>query len=113
MGVGNINKTGMFIGIMSFVIITALIMLVCNVGKNKPKAKFSDKASKLMKPFIGLVIAIAIFIWSPVSDVYYYGGAIASIVMTIWSFADIIKEINLLTTRKLPQLEKRGGDENA
>ena len=28
-------------------------------------------------------------------------------------FFDIIKEHNQLTTRKLPQLEKRGGDENA
>ncbi len=82
-------------------------------NNNKQKAKFSEKAPKLLKPFIGLIIAIAIFIWNPVSDVYYYAGAIASIIMTIWSFFDLIKEINLLTPRKLPQLGRRGGDENA
>lgn len=71
------------------------------------------KKSKTYKPIIGLIIAILIIIINPVSDVYYYSGAILSIVITIWSFYDIIKELNLLTTRKLPQLEKRGGDENA
>ena len=115
LGIGNINKTGIFIGIMSFVIISIIVSLINSVGKNKskPKAKFSEKAPKLVKPFIGLIIGIAIFLWNPVSDLYYYGGAIASILMTIWSFADLVKEINLLTTRKLPQLGKRGGDENA
>lgn len=113
LGIGNVNRTGILVGIMSFVIISSLISIICNAGKNKPKAKFSEKASKLLKPFIGLIVAIAIFIWNPVSDLYYYAGAILSIVMTIWSFVDIIKEINLLTTRKLPQLGRRGGDENA
>ena len=81
--------------------------------QKKYKAKMSEKFPKIFKPLIGLIIAIAVFVLNPVSDVYYYGGAIASIVMTIWSFADLVKEINLLTTRKLPQLGKRGGDENA
>ena len=112
-GIGNVGKFGIFIAIFSFAFITVIVSLVNNVGKNKPKAKFSEKAPKLLKPFIGLIIAIAIFIWNPVSDVYYYAGAIASIIMTIWSFFDLIKVINLLTTRKLPQLGRRGGDENA
>ena len=84
-----------------------------NKSKQKHKTKFSEKISKIYKPLIGLIIAVAIFIWNPVSDFYYYTGAIVSILMTIWSFSDLIKEINLLTTRKLPQLGRRGGDENA
>lgn len=76
----------------------------------KEKIKFFPK---LIKPIIGLLLAIAILVLNPVSDVYYYAGAIASIVLVICSFADLLKEYNLLTTRKLPQLEKRGGDENA
>ena len=87
--------------------------VLLNKKKKQYKAKMSEKFPKIIKPLIGLIIAIAIFVLKPVSDVYYYSGAIASIVMTIWSFADLVKEINLLTTRKLPQLGKRGGDENA
>lgn len=68
---------------------------------------------QIFKPIIALIITIALFILKPVSDVYYYSGAVLSILMIIWSFSDIIKGLNLLATRKLPQLEKRGGDENA
>lgn len=82
-------------------------------NKREEKMKFSEKIKKIYKPIIGIIIAIVIFILNPVSDLFYYGGTIISIIMTIWSFYDIIKELNLLTTRKLPQLEKRGGDENA
>lgn len=81
--------------------------------KTKVKKEKTKSFSKLIKPIIGLILAIAILILNPVSDVYYYAGAIASIVLVIWSFADLVKEYNLLTTRKLPQLGKRGGDENA
>lgn len=81
-------------------------------SKSKRKTKVEGKFKKLYKPIIALIIAIIIFIINPVSDVYYYGGAVLSIIMTIWSFADLVKQLNLLTTRKLPHLEKRGGDEN-
>lgn len=109
----NVGKTGLFIIMLIFVAICIIFTFVNNRKQKQYKAKMSEKAPKMFKPLIGLLIAVAIFIWNPVSDVYYYGGAIASILMTIWSFSDLIKEINLLTTRKLPQLGRRGGDENA
>ncbi len=31
----------------------------------------------------------------------------------LWAIMDIIKQHNMLATRKLPQLNKRGGDEIA
>lgn len=74
---------------------------------------FGQRIKKIYKPLISIIVAILIFIVNPVSDVAYYVGAIVSIIATIWSFFDLIKEINLLTTRKLPHLEARGGDENA
>lgn len=69
--------------------------------------------SKIWKPLVGLLLAVMLLVIRPVSDLYYYIGAIISILLTIWSIYDLIKGINLLTTRKLPQLGKRGGDENA
>ena len=81
--------------------------------KNKGKQKYSGGFSKIWKPLVGLLLAGALLVLNPVSDLYYYAGAIVSILLTIWSIFDIVKGINLLTTRKLPQLGRRGGDENA
>lgn len=76
-------------------------------------APMKEKWGTLRKPLLSIVIALGILIWNPVSDLYYYIGAALSLGGVVWTFFDIIEEHNLLTTRKLPQLEKRGGDENA
>lgn len=79
--------------------------------KEKKKGSIFDKS--ILKPLIGLLLTIIVFILKPASDIYYYTAAIISIFMAIWSFYNIISKYNMLTTRKLPQLGKRGGDENA
>ena len=82
-------------------------------GDSKKTKKKSSIDISILKPLAGLLITIVIFILKPASDIYYYTAAIASIFMAIWSFYNIISKYNILTTRKLPQLGKRGGDENA
>lgn len=67
----------------------------------------------LWKPLSGIAVAVLILIINPVSDIIYYLGAIFCMSMAAWVFVDIIQRHNLLSTRKLPQLNKRGGDENA
>ena len=58
-----------------------------------------------------MIPAIALFM-NFVNDAYYYGAAIISLVVVLLSFLDLVKEHNILVTNKLPQLEKRGGDEH-
>lgn len=83
-------------------------------GNNqKKKAKGNKIKASIIKPIIGLLITILVFILKPASDIYYYTAAIISIFMAILSFYNIIIKYNILTTQKLPQLDKRGGDENA
>ncbi|MBP3707773.1 MAG: hypothetical protein J6J36_04100 [Clostridia bacterium] len=84
-----------------------------NLANKANKMPFGERIKKIYKPLISIIVAIIIFMANPASDVVYYIGAIVSIITTIWSFFGLIKEINLLTTRKLPHLEARGGDENA
>lgn len=72
-----------------------------------------EKKQTLAKPLIAFVLAVLIIILKPVEDLIYYIGAIVCLLGICWSIADILKLHNLLTTRKLPQLGKRGGDENA
>ena len=71
------------------------------------------KLTSIYKPFIGLAITVIIFCIRPVSDIYYYASALLSIILSLWTFRDIINMHNRLTSIKLPGLGKRGGDENA
>ena len=64
-----------------------------------------------MKPLAGILLALMILIWNPVSDWFYYIGAFVCMGTVLWAIMDIIRQHNLLTTRKLPQLGRRGGDE--
>ncbi len=68
---------------------------------------------KLVKIFVAIVIAILIFLYKPVQDMYYYGAAIICIAILIFTEFEIIDQHNRLVTRKPPQLGRRGGDENA
>ena len=94
-----------YIGI-AIIPISLLIMII-------RKMRYPDKDISLYKPLLGLLITIVVFCIRPASDIYYYIAALISISITMWSFYDIIKKLNILSTRKLPQLGKRGGDENA
>lgn len=81
----------------------------------------SDKAPKnkkkrpifkyIFKQLIAIFLAGAILFANFPADAYYYGTAIITFLLVIWSFYDLVKEHNLLVSTKLPQLEKRGGNE--
>ena len=89
-------------------------------NKNKSKKKkiknkypFMYKLRKyLIKQIVAIIICIIILNINPIQDAYYYGAAMLSLGITIWAFKDLVKEHNLLVSTKLPQLEKRGGDEH-
>lgn len=71
------------------------------------------KLPVLIKPFLALITSLAILIWIPVNDSWYYLGAVACMLGICFCLMDMMKQYNRLTTRKLPQLGRRGGDENA
>lgn len=110
-----IFRGGDKMGIIAVLIICAgLIGIVCSKRWLKPGRKGSLKKMipVLIKPVAAIVLALAIILWNPVSDLFYYGGSIVSMGAVIWTLMDIIGRYNVLTTRKLPQLNRRGGDEN-
>ena len=79
----------------------------------KWKMPFMEKMSKyLYKQVVAIVIGIIILCINPVDDNYYYCGAILCFLLIAYTFYDLIKERNEITSNELPQLEKRGGDEN-
>ncbi len=78
--------------------------------KNRRKR---EKWSTLAKPIGGIIAALLILLFNPVSDWFYYIGAILCMGGVLWVIMDIVRHHNELTTRKIPQFNKRGGDENA
>ena len=66
-----------------------------------------------IKPYLGLIITLAVFCIAPAHDMFYYAAALTSIGVAMLSIGDMVEKFNILTSRKLPQLGKRGGDENA
>ncbi len=67
----------------------------------------------LWKPIAGVAVSVLVLMLKPVMDAYYYGAAIVSMLLILWSIYDIVKTQNILSTRKIPQFEKRGGDTDA
>lgn len=60
-----------------------------------------------------IVAVIAVFLLKPVHDLWYYGAAILTLVAATVNFIYIIKDYNRLAMRKLPQFNKKGGDDHA
>lgn len=77
------------------------------------KAKSGYKSGYLFKQIVAVGIAVLMLFLRPTDDYYYYIAAGVAFLLIVWSFYDIIRQQNLLTTRKLPHLNARGGDENA
>ena len=98
-----------------FIVFAALVyaMLSNKLHKYLRKDTLKETLPVLIKPGAAILLAIVISIWDPVSDLYYYIGSIISMSAVVWTLTDIIDRYNVLTTRRLPQLNRRGGDENA
>jgi len=105
--------------ILSFLIISQIFSFL---NKKQQGGQFSEKKPfgggyykekwpVLRKPLGGIVLALVIRILDPASDWFYYIGALACMGTVLWAIMDIIRQHNMLTTRKLPQLGRRGGDE--
>lgn len=62
---------------------------------------------------IAVITGGIITLINPVSDLYYYGGTVVALFAVALSFIDIIRYYNILSTRKLPQFNKSGGDDRA
>jgi hypothetical protein len=78
--------------------------------KVSAKAPGAEKWKVLWKPLAGIVVSLGIIICLPAEDLWFYAAAFGCMILVGLSFLDLVKEHNRLTTRKLPQFNKRGGD---
>ena len=51
--------------------------------------------------------------WRKSGDLWFYLGSIAIMAYIVWCVIRIVSRYNRLTTRKLPQFNRTGGDDSA
>ena len=106
------------ISVIMFGIIISIIKsfitntLVLEVSSNQLMPFRKRFLKGLYKQIIAIILGGLVLFFNPVYDFYYYGVAIIAFIIIIISFYDLVKEHNELVSNILPQLEKRGGDEN-
>lgn len=81
--------------------------------KKKEGKKNSDNFPGFLGSALSIIMALFIQKVDPVSDIWYYTGALLAFFGILFTMADIIKKYNLLATRSLPQFNRHGGDDNA
>ena len=69
-----------------------------------------SKTKYIITLTLWILLAIVILIWNPVHNLFYYIGVIVCMIMLAMTFTDLIELHNRFTTRKLPQLNKRGAN---
>ena len=79
--------------------------------EEKDKKEKPQKAKVPFKIMLAFIVPVAVLVFNPVEDLFFYIGAIFSLVLIVSSFRGLVDRQNILVTNKLPQLEKRGGDE--
>lgn len=94
--------------------ISAVMAITLTIGSGKTN-KSPDRSSARGFIWTGLavIISTAIAILHPVSDLFYYGSVILALIAVGLSFVDIIEHYNILSTRRLPQFDRKGGDDRA
>lgn len=68
---------------------------------------------ELLCPLTAVLLDFLILYLDPASDLYFYGGTLFSYIMSCISLYAVICKYNLLATRPLPQLGRRGGEPHA
>ncbi len=84
--------------------------------KRKKTEKAASSSLDTLSPtacIICFVVSILMWIMAPVSDYWYYGCILVCIAVVFLTFVRIIRNYNILASRKLPQFDRTGGDDRA
>ena len=89
--------------------------VICGVIGIKKCKKTGDirKTPGFIVSMIMVGIAVVIRLINPVSDSYYYLGAVLALVAVLFNMMDVISNYNRLVMRRLPQFDRKGGDDRA
>ncbi len=99
---------------LGWITVGAYLMELIRIARRKnEKIPFGKNAGGLLYLGIAEAVGILLEMIRPVSDWFYYGGVIFMAVGIAASFLYVIRCYNVMATRRLPQFDKKGGDDRA
>jgi len=93
-------------------LVGAVIAVVKSVSFMK-KTELKNKVPANLFCLAAIIMAFVIVLLRPIHDWCYYLGTILSMGAVLVTLIDLIRKYNVLSTRKLPQFDYKGGDDNA
>lgn len=87
-------------------------MILCEYSAIKMKTKIDNKkmSKGIFFSIIGTLISAVIFLFEPMSDIWFFVSIILIMVAIIFNLIDIVKYFNRIAMRRLPQYDKKGGN---
>ena len=100
--------------VVAWIVVAAAMCIICVSGYRKYK-KLKNLSGGYGFLFSAGAVTVGglLRLWKPVSDLWYYGGAVLILLTVVFVLLDLIRNYNRLAMRKLPQFDKKGGDDNA
>ena len=95
--------------------ISVVGVVVCGVKGIRKDRQIRQKgfSAGFIISIAAVAVGAGIGLLKPVSDIYYYAGVVFTLGAVLYNFVDIIRNYNKLAMRKLPQFDKKGGDDRA
>ena len=91
----------------------SMILYFCEVANIRKKENIKLKPLGLFAGITAIVIWGVLLFLTPASDIFYYGGTMVALLGVFLTIKDIIAYYNIMATRKLPQFDRKGGDDRA
>ena len=110
--------SGNSFGLAAIALILAVILVVINLIGTKAVRELAAKGSEMLIAGIWMICAACLYggvvmLLNPVSDIPYYIGVVILFAGTLMAQLMALEQYNMLTTRPLPQLNRKGGDDSA
>lgn len=97
-----------------WIMILGVTIVCCVIGmKNTNKIEDMKKSPGFVLSMGTVALALLIRLFNPVSDLWYYAGTLILLVAVLFNMIDVIRNYNRLAMRRLPQFDKKGGDDLA
>ncbi len=99
-------------GVISVLLLIVVIALIETMAETEMAKK--GILLHTLGSMISVLVSAAILVWSPVSDLWFYGGSIISAVGVMLTLIGMIRKYNILATRPLPTFyDRKGGNDRA
>lgn len=97
-----------------WIVLLAAGIVIAVIGfKNIEKVPKRRGMTGLILCLVVIGLGAIVKLFNPAYDAVYYGVSILSLLGVFFSLKEVIDEHNILSTRRLPQFNKEGGDDRA